>query len=104
MHNAIIEAEQSLFRKLHGVFRPPVSESVTQVLIEFVKSLFSTRDQVEQTRTKAAEAAAAFAPLAGVDERVRVALIEEIAGARAQERSVTVQQSLDRARRAISDT
>ncbi|KAL8962336.1 MAG: hypothetical protein Q9193_001242 [Seirophora villosa] len=104
VHNAIIEAEQSLFRKLHGVFRPPVSESVTQVLIEFVRTLFSTRDQVEQTRTKAAEAAAAFAPLAGVDERVRVALLEEIAGARAQERSVTVQQSLDRARRAISDT
>ncbi|KAL9020239.1 MAG: hypothetical protein Q9185_002522 [Variospora sp. 1 TL-2023] len=103
VHNAIFEAEQSLFRKLQRVLRSPVPEPVIQVLIKFVKLLFRTGDQVEQTRTKAAEAAAAFAPLTGADERMRVALIEEISGARAQERSVTVQQSLERARQAIPD-
>lgn len=73
------------------------------VLVHFVKTLFRGQDQVEQTRTKAAEAAAAFAPLTGTNERMRAALIEEISSARTQERSVTVQQSLERARRAIPE-
>lgn len=103
VHNAIFEAEQSLFRKLQRGLRFPVPEPIIEVLIKFVKLLFRTGDQVEQTRTKAAEAAAAFAPLTGADEGMRVALIEEITGARAQERSVTVQQSLERARQAIPD-
>ena len=101
MHNAVLEAEKSLFEKLHQELRPPVSEPLVAVMVGFVETLFRTNDQVEQTRTKAAEAAIAFAPLAGLSERVRTALINGISSARTQERSVSVQQSLDRARQAI---
>ncbi|KAL8717987.1 MAG: hypothetical protein Q9225_004830 [Loekoesia sp. 1 TL-2023] len=103
VHNAIFEAEKSLFEKLQRTLRPPVSELLVTVLIDFARTLFGTRDQVEQTRTKAAEAAAAFAPLTKVNGRLREALIDGIGSARTQERSVTVQQSLDRARQAIPD-
>lgn len=103
MHNAIFEAEKSLFEKLQKVLGPPTPEPLVAVLSEFVKTLFKSSEQVEQTRIKAAEAAAAFAPLTGTSEQMRTLLIEGIKSARTQERSVTVQQSLERARRAIPD-
>ncbi len=106
VHNAIYEAEKSLFQKMEKASRgQDVSEAaIAAVLIDFVKTLFKSRDQVEQTRIKAAEAAAALASSSnGRSEPVRTALIDWISSAKADERSVPVQQSLDRARRAIAD-
>lgn len=101
MHDAIYDAEKSLFQKLQQVLRQAPSESLANLLIEYLKTLFGSRDQVEQTRIKAAEAAAAFAPLSGTSERLRAALIDGISAARPQERSVPVQEGLERARQAI---
>ncbi|KAL8817776.1 MAG: hypothetical protein Q9223_003451 [Gallowayella weberi] len=102
VHNAIYEAEKSLFEKLaKGSSRQPFSEALVAVLIEYVKTLSKSQDQVEQTRIKAAEAAAALAPLSEKSEHLRAALIVWISSAKTQERSVPVQQVLDRARQAI---
>lgn len=103
VHNAIFEAEKSLFQKLHRILQPPISEPLLVVLNGFVRTLFKSSDQVEQIRIKAAEAATAFAPLTGMSEQMRELLIKGINSARIQERSVTVQQTLERARRAIPD-
>ena len=73
------------------------------VLTQCVQTLFKSQGQVEQTRIKAAEAAGTLAPLSGRSEHVRAALIDWISSAKTHERSVPVQQSLDRARRAIPD-
>ncbi|KAL8803213.1 MAG: hypothetical protein Q9182_003314 [Xanthomendoza sp. 2 TL-2023] len=102
VHNAIYEAEKSLFQKLgKESSRQPFSEAVVAVLIKYVKTLSQSQDQVEQTRIKAAEAAAALAPLSERSEHLRAALIVWISSAKTQERSVPVQQVLDRARQAI---
>ncbi|KAL8836363.1 MAG: hypothetical protein Q9170_002936 [Blastenia crenularia] len=101
VHNVILEGEKSLFEKLQRVLRSPVPEPLVRVLIDFVETLFGTKDQVEQTRIKAAEAASAFASLSSADVKLRAAVIDGISNARTDERSVTVQQSLERARRAI---
>lgn len=105
MHNAIYEAEKSLFQKMEKALEGQgVSETMIVVLIEYVKTLSKSRDQVEQTRIYAAEAAAALASFSsGKSQHVRTALIDWINSAKTDERSVPVQQSLDRARRAIAD-
>ncbi|KAL8703606.1 MAG: hypothetical protein Q9201_003205 [Fulgogasparrea decipioides] len=103
VHDAIYDAEQSLFQKLQKAIRQSPSETLVNVLIEYLKTLFGNGDQVEQTRIKAAEAAAAFAPLSGRSERWRAALIDGISSATTGERSVPVQESLQRARGAIPD-
>ncbi|KAL8737649.1 MAG: hypothetical protein Q9181_001463 [Wetmoreana brouardii] len=103
VHDAIYDAEKSLFQKLARAIRQSPSEILVTVLIEYLETLFGNGDQVEQTRIKAAEAAAAFAPLSGMSERWRAALIDGISSAKTQERSVPVQESLQRARRAIPD-
>ncbi|KAL8755147.1 MAG: hypothetical protein Q9199_003851 [Rusavskia elegans] len=105
VHNAIYEAEKSLFQKMEKALEGQgVSETMIVVLIEYVKTLSKSRDQVEQTRIYAAEAAAALASFSsGKSQHVRTALIDWINSAKTDERSVPVQQSLDRARRAIAD-
>ncbi|KAL8675348.1 MAG: hypothetical protein Q9168_000305 [Polycauliona sp. 1 TL-2023] len=104
VHNAIYEAEKSLFQKMEKWLRGSnPSEDMIAVLVEYVKTLSQSRDQVEQTRIKAAEAAATLAPFGGKSEAVRTALIDWIDSAKSGERSVLVQHALDRARRAITD-
>ncbi|KAL8848795.1 MAG: hypothetical protein Q9221_006173 [Calogaya cf. arnoldii] len=103
VHNAIYDAEKSLFQKMEKALKgQDVSEAMVAVLIEYATTFAKSRDQVEQTRIKAAEAAAALASFSsGRSEHVQRALIDWISGAKTDERSVSVQQSLDRARRAI---
>ncbi|KAL8857082.1 MAG: hypothetical protein Q9178_006374 [Gyalolechia marmorata] len=97
-------AEKSLFQKVEKWLNgQSVSEGLEVVLTQCVQTLSKSQDQVEQTRIKAAEAAATLAPLGGRSEHVRAALIDWIGSAITHERSVPVQQSLDRARRAIPD-
>ncbi|KAL8938334.1 MAG: hypothetical protein Q9211_003256 [Gyalolechia sp. 1 TL-2023] len=102
VHNAIFEAEKSLFEKLQRALPRPLSEPLATVLIKFVQTLFESSDLVEQTRIKAAEAALALAPLTSTHERMKAQLMDGINSARTQERSMTVQQSWDRVQRAIS--
>ncbi|KAL8972092.1 MAG: hypothetical protein Q9183_000725 [Haloplaca sp. 2 TL-2023] len=102
--DAIYDAEKSLFQKMQKKGGEAPSESMTNVLVGFLETLFGSRDQqVEVTRTKASEAGAAFAPLTGTSERLRLALISRINSARSEERSVGVQEALDRVRRAIPE-
>ncbi|KAL8873908.1 MAG: hypothetical protein Q9174_000684 [Haloplaca sp. 1 TL-2023] len=107
VHDAIYDAEKSLFQKMQkeaGEAPSAPSDSMTNLLVEFLETLFGSWDQqVEVTRAKACEAGAAFAPLAGTSERLRSALISKINAARTQERSVGVQEALERARRAIPE-
>ncbi|KAL8779367.1 MAG: hypothetical protein Q9213_006972 [Squamulea squamosa] len=104
VHNAIYEAQKSLCQKLEkSLSRQSLSEAMVALLIRFVNGLSKSQDQVEQTRVKAAEVAATLVPFSGRSEHVRAALIDWISSARTHERSVLVQQSLDRARRAIPD-
>lgn len=102
VHNAIYEAERSLFQKLEKEsIRHNFSEAVVAVLVEYIPTLSKSQDQVEQTRIKAAEAATTLARFSGKSEHLRTALIDWISSARTQERSVPVQQSLDRVRQAL---
>ncbi|KAL8687371.1 MAG: hypothetical protein Q9218_006438, partial [Villophora microphyllina] len=103
VHDATLDAEKSLFQKMQRAPRQNPPETLVTLLIGYLQTLFGSRDSVEQTRIKAAEAAVAFAPLTGTSERLRAALIDEIGSARPQERSVPVQEALERARRAIPD-
>ena len=103
-HDAIYDAEKSLFQKMQKEAGEAPSDSMTSLLVGFLETLFGSRDQqVEVTRTKASEAGAAFAPLTGTSERLRSALISRINTATTQERSVGVQEALERARRAIPE-
>ena len=100
VQNAIYDGEKTLFGKLDALEQMP--ESVEDALIEYVKILFRQGDQAEQTRVKAADAAAAIADFSSKGMRLRMLLRDEITTARAQERSVSVQQSLERTRKIVS--
>ena len=104
VHNAIYEAEKSLFQKLEQTLKGQhLPEVLEAVLVEYVRTLCKSIDQVEQTRIKAAEAAIMLAPLSGSSHHVQTALIDWISSAKTDERSVQVQQSLDLVRGAITD-
>lgn len=99
--NAIYDAQKELFERLNGVQDDRLSGPLEAILVEYVKQLFGSKEQVEQTRLKASEAAMAVAPMASKGVRIKAVLTEDLASARAQERSVTVQQSLERARKIV---
>lgn len=100
--NAIYDADKELFERLEGVLDDTLPGPLEAILVGFVKELFSSKEeQVEQTRLKASEAAIAVAPMARRGMGMKAALREELARASADERSVSVQQSLDRARKIV---
>lgn len=99
--NAMYDAQKELFERVNGVQDDALSGPLETILVEYVKQLFGWREQVEQTRLKASEAAVAVARIASKGTRIKAALTESLASARAQERSVSVQQSLDRARKMV---
>lgn len=94
--DSMYDAEKNLFEKLCSQSTAPLAPELEEILIGYIETLF-TQDQVEQTRTKAAEASAAIAPLARKNKRIAHSLTRAITVARGQERSVSVQQTLDRA-------
>lgn len=100
VQNAIYDGEKILFRKLHALEQMP--ESLEDALIEYVKVLFRQGDQAEQTRVKAAEAAVAIADFSTKGMRLRGLLRDEITVTLAQERSISVQQGLERAGKIVS--
>lgn len=99
--NAIYDGQKELFERLNKVQHEALSGPLETILVEYVKQLFGSSEQVEQTRLKASEAAIAVAPIVQKGRRIKAALTEDLATARAQERSVSVQQSLDRARKIV---
>lgn len=96
---AIYDAEKSLFERLHKAREGDLQENLGSVLIEYTKQIFDCTDQVEQTRTKAAQAAIALAPVARRWSNVKAAFAQGVSAAKEQERSTTVRQSLERAQR-----
>ncbi len=99
--NAIYDAQKRLFDRLNEVHHDALRGPLESILVEYVKQLFSTSEQVEQTRLKASEAAVSVAPLVSKGNSIKIVFTEHLATARAQERSVSVQQSLERARKIV---
>ena len=77
-------------------------EALEDALLEYVKVLFRQGDQAEQTRVKAAEAAVAIADFSSKGMRLRRLLRDEITVTLAQERSISVQQGLERAGKIVN--
>lgn len=101
--NAIYDALKSLFERLNKADLKSLADPLQNVLIEYVHRVFGFTDQVEQTRIKAVEAAIALAPIAGGEDRIKVEFGREIAAARSLERSASVQQALDRAKKVLDE-
>ena len=104
VRNSIYDAEKALFQKMGKRYSGNLPEIIGSSLVGFVQTLFQSGDQVEQTRLKAAEVASTMASLGSTNELLRRTLIDGINRARAEERSVSVQQCLDRAKRAMVGT
>ena len=101
--NAIYDGQKKCFDRLHEVQDGSLSLPLESVLVEYVKQLFGSNEQVEQTRLKASEAAVSVAPLVRRGNSIKTVFREHLATARAQERSVPVQESLDRAGKMVDE-
>ncbi|KAK4692039.1 proteasome component ECM29, partial [Lecanoromycetidae sp. Uapishka_2] len=99
--NAIYDAQKTLFERLSKADLKSISGPLEDVLIEYVHRAFGFTEQVEQTRLKATEAAIALAPIASRGARIKADFGKELAAAKVQERSISVQQGLDRAKKII---
>ena len=96
--DAIYDAQNALFTRFDKARRSDLPKSVEEVLIEYIQGLFSTQDQVEQTRLKAAEAIFAAASIARMGEHIKAIITQGLA---TEDRSAMVQQSLDRAKKVV---
>ena len=101
--NAIYDAQKELFEKLDDVQHDALSGSLEAILVVYVKQFFGSGEHVEQTRVKASEAAVAVARIASKGALTKAAFSESLASARAQERSVSIQQSLDRTKKILEE-
>ena len=99
VQSAILDAEKSLFEKLPMNHR--IADEVDRALVKYIELLFGQEDTTEQMRIKAADAATAIAVHAYQGTGIRAVLDRELVSAREQERSFSVQQSLDRTRKAL---
>jgi len=99
--DAIYDAQKSLFERLHEAQEGDLEGRLESILIEYTKQIFASGDQVEQTRIKAAEATVALAPIARQGHRIKAVFVQDLLAAKEQERSATIQQSLDRARKLV---
>ena len=99
--NAIYDGEKTLFERLSKFQESSPAATLEAILSDYVLQIFASTDSVEQTRLKAAETVNAIAPIARRSDRLKSILIERLAEAQVQERSTSVQQSLDRARKLL---
>ena len=74
-----------------------LSAGLEDVLIRYITLVLDTQDEVEQVRLKAAAVAAELASLVKNNDRTRAIFTEQLGRRRASERSLGVQQALDRA-------
>lgn len=98
MQDEIYSAEIGLFDKMRDVH---LSDDLEETLIQYGQSLSSSSNQVEQSRMKAAEVAAALCQLARPGSRLKEVMMQQLSQLRAQERSIPIQQCLDRALRSL---
>ena len=99
VRNDVYVAEKDLFGRMQDV---GMNDSLEDVLIGYAQSLRSSANQVEESRLKAAEAGAALCSLAGKGGRLGAVLMQQLSQLQAQERSVLVQQCLERAARSLA--
>lgn len=100
VHNAIFDAQKSLFAKFELQDSATFTDALEDVLVEYVKVLFSAWEGVEQTRLKRAEVAVAMVALCRKSGRlggVLAAVREGVEGVEGREKSVGVRQVLGRA-------
>ncbi len=101
--HAIYDGYITLFGRIAHSTAIPSSNGFENVLLRYVDAFVNPEGRVEETRVKSAEAVTAMAPVAVHSDRVTVALLDALGTTRAHERSVVVQQSLDRARQRLEE-
>ncbi len=102
VHNAILNAEKSLFAKLALQDPAVFTDDIEQVLVGYAKALFSAWEGVEQTRIKRAEVALALGEAlakSGGLTGVRAVLRKGVDGVLGVERSAGVRGVVEKARR-----
>ena len=97
IQTAIFDVLTPLLKNMQKTDLKALPAPLEETLIEYTKIIFGAGDQVENIRTKAAEAAAAMALLAQKSKTFKCVFAEGLNRVRAQERSSSVQQILDRA-------
>ena len=101
---AIYDGLTDLFRMLEkSHMGSTLSAGLEDTLMEYMKRVLDAGEQVEQVRTKAAEAATSIAPVARRSARLREAFVRDLDGVKAQERSSAVRQALEKARKALGE-
>lgn len=100
---SIYDAERGLFERLDTETLTSLTASLEEILVGYVKTMFSRHDRVEQTRMKAAEASVAVAPIARKSQRIALVLAHAITDARREERSVSIHECFDRAQKLLEE-
>lgn len=98
VQDIVYDAEGKLFSRMTDV---GMSVELEEILEGYVRSLRSSRDQVERSRLKASEVVASLVPLARKSDRIRALMGQEISNALDDERSAGVQLSLKRAQKLL---
>ena len=97
---AIHEGFAPLFQALSNSGKE-TSKSFEGILANYIKTVFDVQDQVEQVRTKAAEAAVTLAGVVKERESSRKVFVEGVKQRKEGERSVVIKQILDKALKAL---
>ena len=87
----IYDEEVKLFGKMANI---RMNNKLEESVVGYVKNLSTSRDLVERSRHKGSDVMVSMVPLARHSDRIRSALSQAIAQARVNERSVSIQRSL----------
>ena len=90
----VYNAEKDVFTNLGTIV---INESLENALIVYAQRLSHSANEVEQSRFKAAEVGTALCLLARKGSRLSTVLRQQLGQLQAQERSVPIQQCLERA-------
>ena len=99
VQDTLLDAEKTLFKRLGDTDELP--ESVENILLEYVPTMFDEDDRTEQTRVKAAEAAIMMASIARKGGQLEFLLEQKIVSAKKCERSSSVVEILARAKKSL---
>ena len=97
--DTIYDAEKGVFGKMAGV---SMSDGLEETLIDYAESLSTSREQVERSRLKASEVITCLVPLARKSNRMKALLVQQMSDTIDNERSVSIQLSLKRARDSLN--
>ena len=98
VQDTIYDGEVKLFGEMTNI---RMNDKLEEAVVGYAKNLSTPHDLVERSRHKAAEAITSMVPLGRSSDRIRSALSQAIAKARVNERSVSIQQSLQRAQESL---